>query len=75
MPKIKNLSNDQLEDYKEAYLSMQSTDPDNNIYKRKIKCIEVALHQRDLINFDLPGATSQKTSLFKKLFSIFKKKN
>lgn len=73
MPKIKDLTNNQLGDYLDAYMSMLSTDPGNVEYKRKVKCIEIALHRRDLINYDLPGA-NEKTSLFKKIFSIFKKK-
>ena len=72
MPQIKELSNSQLKDYYDAYLSMQSTDPDNLGFQRKIKCIEMALRNRDLIDFDLAGA-NEKTSFIKKVFSIFKK--
>jgi hypothetical protein len=72
MPQIKELSNSQLKDYYEAYLSMQSTDPDNREFLRKIKCIELALHNRDLIDYDLPGA-HLKTGLIKKILSIFRK--
>ena len=72
MPKIKDLSNDQLKDYHDAYLSMQSTDPNNEVYKRKIKCIIEALHSRDLINFDLPGSKTRK-NFFQKIASIFKR--
>lgn len=73
MPKIKDLSNSQLGDYLDAYNSMLTTDPKNTEYKRKVKCIEIALHRRDLINYDLPGA-NEKTGMIKKLFSLFKKK-
>lgn len=74
MPKIKTLTNSQLNDYLEAYQSMLKTDPDNRDLLRKQKCIKQALHKRDLINFDLPGAQTKKKGLLGKLFSLFKRK-
>jgi len=72
LPKIKTLTNSQLSDYLDAYKSMLKTDKDNFDYKKKIKCIEVALQKRDLIDFDLPGSKIKK-GLISKLLSIFKR--
>lgn len=73
MPKIKTLTNSQLDDYLAAYQSMIKSDPQNKDLLRKAKCIKEALHKRDLINFDLPGAKKAKKGLFSKIFSLFRK--
>lgn len=74
MPKIKQLSNHQLNDYLDAYESMLETDPQNDDYARKVKCIEVALHRRELIGFDIEDPSTKKAGIIKRLFSKLKRK-
>ncbi|MBD64604.1 MAG: hypothetical protein CME62_05330 [Halobacteriovoraceae bacterium] len=66
MPKIKELSNDQLEDYLDAYNAMLSTQPKNKEYLRKARCIEEALNRREQTGYDLD---QPKKGFFKRLFS------
>jgi hypothetical protein len=63
MPKIKELSNAQLQDYLEAYQAEADIFPSTAEYKEKIEYINQALKTRKLNGFDI-----KKPGFFSRLF-------
>ena len=72
MPKIKELNNQKLREYLEAYTALIAVEPKNDLYQSKIEAIKKALKVRELTGYDLEnkGLTQKLTGIF----SFLKKK-
>ncbi len=73
MIKIKNISNDQLKEYLEAYKELLELDTNNEEIDFKVKAIEKAINNRELLGIKVKKSQNE-TTLTKFLSKLKKSK-